>query len=96
MTISEVLEYMLIFIGFIFTCFGAVGMLRFCDFYTKLHASGINDTMGVLFITTSAILFYGFSINLIKLILILIISYITSTTNTYILSKSSFGNSHDK
>lgn len=36
----------LIGIGFVFMAGGAVGMLRFPDFYTRLHAAGVSDAVG--------------------------------------------------
>lgn len=36
----------LIGIGFVFMTGGALGMLRFPDFYTRLHAAGVSDAVG--------------------------------------------------
>jgi len=32
--------------GALVTVIGAVGVLRFPDFYTRIHASGVTDTLG--------------------------------------------------
>ena len=32
--------------GSIFVLIGAFGLIRFPDFYTRLHAAGITDTLG--------------------------------------------------
>ena len=36
--------------GIFFLAAGAVGLIRFPDFYTRMHASGKCDTLGVLLV----------------------------------------------
>lgn len=43
-----VLTCVLLGAGCFFSLTAAVGMLRFPDFYSRTHASGINDTLSVL------------------------------------------------
>ncbi len=42
----DVLTWMLLATGAVFSIIGAAGILRFPDFYTRTHAAGITDTMG--------------------------------------------------
>lgn len=45
----QALEYVSLFClltGGIFCVIGGIGLNRFPDFYTRLHASGVTDTMG--------------------------------------------------
>ena len=44
----EAVILILIALGLIFFFGGAVGLLRFPDFYTRLHAAGKLDTLGTL------------------------------------------------
>jgi len=39
-------SYAAIIVGVGFVLIGAVGVLRLPDFYTRLHAAGMTDTMG--------------------------------------------------
>lgn len=45
-----VLAGAVIVLGLVFMLGGAIGQLRFPDFYTRLHASGAADTVGVVIV----------------------------------------------
>jgi hypothetical protein len=45
-TVLDVLSWILLLGGAIFLLVGAIGALRFPDFYTRLHAVSVCDTMG--------------------------------------------------
>ena len=51
--------YIFLAIGVIFNCLGSVGLLRFPDVYTRLHASTKATTFGSIF-TSLAVIVYGF------------------------------------
>jgi multicomponent Na+:H+ antiporter subunit G len=79
----------LILFGFLFFTGGAVGILRFPDFYSRLHPAGKLDTMGVL-LSASALALYNlhpFSLaNLLtsfKIVLIVIFVFLASPTATH-------------
>ncbi|WP_345337462.1 monovalent cation/H(+) antiporter subunit G [Ferrimonas pelagia] len=68
---------------------GALGMLRFPDFYTRMHAAGITDTMG------SGLLLIGLILQpeshwlvIAKLCFILIFIPLTSPTAAHALAKA--------
>jgi len=68
---------------------GAVGIIRFPDFYTRLHPAGKLDSMG-LFLSMTAMALYtlhDFSITSIltslKILLIVVFVFITSPTATH-------------
>lgn len=44
----DILVWVLLIAGGFFSLTAAVGVLRFPDFYTRLHPAGKNDTLGVL------------------------------------------------
>ena len=56
--VSEVLSWIFIAAGSIFVLIGGLGLLRLPDFYTRIHAAGITDTMGawLILIGTSGML----------------------------------------
>ena len=51
--------YIFLGIGVIFNCLGSIGLLRFPDVYTRLHASTKATTFGSIF-TSLAVIVYGF------------------------------------
>jgi multicomponent Na+:H+ antiporter subunit G len=79
----------LLFLGLFFFFAGSVGILRFPDFYSRLHPAGKIDSMGLL-LTMSAMALYtvgqwnlGAFLTAIKIMLIVVFIYITSPTATH-------------
>ncbi len=67
---------------------GAVGLFRFPDFFTRLHAASVTDTLCVGLILLGLMLQSGWGLTLIKLILILITLSFTSPTAAHSLAKA--------
>ena len=44
--VVNVLSWILLVSGAVFSVIGGIGILRFPDFYSRVHAAGITDTMG--------------------------------------------------
>ena len=82
------ITFLLIF-GLVFFFGGSVGILRFPDFYTRLHPAGKLDTAGQLLMMSAIALYVLQEFNLhnfltaTKIVLIVIFVYITSPTATH-------------
>ena len=59
---------------------GALGLLRFPDFFTRLHASSVTDTLCAALIVFGLMLQAGFGMMSLKLFMILLILAYTSPT----------------
>ncbi|MFG0319625.1 MAG: cation:proton antiporter, partial [Planctomycetota bacterium JB042] len=44
--VADVLGWVCLAAGGFFCVVGGVGLLRFPDFYTRVHAAGVTDTFG--------------------------------------------------
>jgi multicomponent Na+:H+ antiporter subunit G len=84
----ELAAYLLIFAGAVFCLIGAIGILRFPDVYSRMHAAGITDTAGAFSILLGLMLLAGFTISLAKLIFILAFLWVASPTATHALAKA--------
>lgn len=69
--------------GVFFVIAGAVGVLRLPDFYTRMHAAGMTDTLGAEMILMALIVQAGFSQDSLKLVLIAFLLFLTSPTATH-------------
>ena len=67
---------------------GAIGMIRFPEFFTRLHAAGVIDTLGCMLTILGLLLQSGFSLVTIKLLLIVIFILFTSPAATHALAKA--------
>jgi len=78
---------LLLVCGLIFFVGGTMGILRFPDFYSRLHAAGKLDTFGLVTTIGALALYVGISqgslLTALKLGLILVFVFITSPTATH-------------
>ena len=69
--------------GVFFVLAGAIGVLRLPDFYTRMHAAGMTDTMGAEMILLGLMVQAGFSQTSLKLAIIGFLLFLTSPTATH-------------
>ena len=74
--------------GSIFVLIGAFGLIRLPDFYTRLHAAGITDTLGAELILLGLMFQAGLSLETVKLILISLFIFFTSPTATHAVANA--------
>ena len=79
----HVLSAGLLLTGAGFAVIGGIGLVRFPDLYTRLHAGGIADTIAPLLIVAGLILQSGISLLTIKLLLILLFLLFTTPTASH-------------
>ena len=69
---------------------GTLGVLRLPDFYTRLHAAGVTDTLGAELILLALIVQSGFSQMSLKLLLVGFFLLITSPTATHAVAHAAY------
>ena len=67
---------------------GAIGLLRFPDFFARTHATSMTDTAGAGFILLGLMLIAGASLITLKLAVILIFLLLTSPTASHALAQA--------
>jgi multicomponent Na+:H+ antiporter subunit G len=86
----EVLGWVLILSGSVFVIIGGVGLLRLPDFYTRIHAAGITDTLGSWLILLGLMLHEGFTLGTAKLLMLLFFMLATSPLASHALAKAAY------
>jgi len=71
---------------------GGVGILRFPDFYTRMHAVGVTDTLAAAMILIGLMLQNPEGLVLLKLLLILLMTIFISPVASHALAKAAFKN----
>ena len=71
---------------------GAIGLLRFPDFYTRMHAAGKSDTLGSLLVLTGLAFYEGIDLTAVKILLIALFIFVTSPTATHAMARAAFKN----
>ncbi|SHE56270.1 multisubunit sodium/proton antiporter, MrpG subunit (TC 2.A.63.1) [Microbulbifer donghaiensis] len=75
-------------LGCFFMLSGAVGLLRFPDFYTRMHAAGVTDTLATFLILGGLMLLAGWSLALFKLGMILLFLFFTGPVASHALARA--------
>lgn len=76
--------------GGVFCVIGALGLLRMPDFYTRMHAASVTDTLGAGLILAGLMLQAGLTLVTVKLFMILLLLLFTSPTATHALARAAF------
>lgn len=79
----DVFSGSMLLVGAVFAVIGGIGLVRFPDLYTRLHAGGITDTLAPLLIVGGLILQSGFTLLTLKLLLILLFLLFTTPTASH-------------
>ncbi|MEM0351061.1 MAG: monovalent cation/H(+) antiporter subunit G [Archaeoglobaceae archaeon] len=86
----NLISVILIFTGATFMFLGALGLLKFPDFYTRMHAIGKCDTMGQFLIIVGCAVYEGLSFISIKLVLIAFFYLLSMPAATHAIVKAAF------
>lgn len=89
--ILEIAAWVLLGIGSVFAVIGGIGLLRLPDFYTRMHAAGVTDTVGAGAILIGLMLISGANLITVKLIFILLFIFFTSPTSSHSVAKAAMG-----
>ena len=86
--VVDVVSAALMLAGSVFIVIGGVGLVRFPDFFTRLHATGVGETLGTWLVLLALLLQSGWSMVSVKLVMIFLLLAITGPTATHALAKS--------
>lgn len=77
-------------IGCFLLLVASIGVIRFPDFFSRMHAAGKADTMGQSSIIIGLIIYSGFNQVSLKLVIIMIMILIINSTATHYLAKAAY------
>ncbi len=88
MSVFDVVSWLALLGGIFFMVVGGIGTLRLPDFYTRLHAAGMTDTLGAGLILVGLMFQGGLTQVTAKLILTLLLLWCTSPVSTHALVRA--------
>ena len=88
--VAEILGWVFLVAGSVFVLIGGIGLIRLPDFYTRIHAAGITDTMGAWLILIGLIFASGWTLVTAKLFMLLFFLAATSPLASHALAKAAF------
>lgn len=88
--IREGLAVLFIASGVFFFLVSTIGLLRLPDVYTRLHATSKADTLGAGLSLLGVILYLGWSLTSLKLLVVIAFIWITSPTASHLIGKAAY------
>jgi multicomponent Na+:H+ antiporter subunit G len=88
--VAEVLSWTFLMAGSVFLLMGGLGLIRLPDFYTRIHAAGITDTMGAWLVLIGLMFSAGWTLISVKLLMLLFFLAVTSPLASHALAKAAF------
>ena len=90
MVLVQVLSWLCIVAGAAFTIVGGIGLLRLPDFYARVHAASITDTVGAWLILLGLMFQAGLTLITVKLAFVLVFLVLTSPLASHVLTKAAY------
>ena len=91
-SIASVISAICLLIGSFLCISGGIGILRFPDFYTRMHAVGVTDTLAAGLILIGLMFQLPELIVVIKLMMILVLTLFINPTASHALAKAAIIN----
>jgi len=84
--------------GLFFFLVGTIGIIRFPDVLSRIHAAAKCDTLGALLCLIGLIVFNGLNMVSLKILLVLIFIWVTNPTASHLIGKAEYNrvNLHNK
>ncbi len=86
--IMDIVSWIAILAGSAFMLIGAIGTLRFPDFWARVHAVSVTDSAGMLLLTLGMCIQGGFTLVTAKLVIIGVFLFITGPTATHAVANA--------
>jgi len=88
MSVLHLTSILFLLAGFFFFLAATVGLLRFPDFFCRLHATGKGDTLAVLLSLIGLSIYEGFSLTSLKIMFIAVFMFLAQPTSTHAISRA--------
>lgn len=89
--VADIGSWICLAAGGLFCVVGGLGLLRMPDFYTRVHAASVTDTLGAGLVLLGLILQAGWTLVALKLVVIALLIFFTSPAATHALAKAALG-----
>jgi multicomponent Na+:H+ antiporter subunit G len=81
--VADILSWLFILAGSAGIIISTLGLVRLPDFYTRVHAGGVTDTMGAVLLIIGMAIHSGFTLVTVKLVIIALFLLFTGPTATH-------------
>jgi multicomponent Na+:H+ antiporter subunit G len=91
----EILSGFCLLVGGFLCITGGIGLLRLPDFFSRVHAAGLSETLAAPLLLAGLMLQMPWSLELLKVLFILILVLATNPTATHAMAKAALHGGHE-
>ena len=84
----DILSWVCLVAGGVFCIIGGIGLMRMPDFYTRVHAASVTETLGAGFTLLGLMVQAGLTLACAKLVMIGVLILFMSPTATHALTRA--------
>ena len=92
--IREAIAVILLIGSLFFFLASTIGMIRLPDFYTRLHASGNSETLGLMLACLGLVIHEGPTLTAVKIVIVFLLVFLANPIGTHILGKAALKSGH--
>ena len=90
MEIRSAISALLLLAGLFFMVVSVRGVIKFPDFFSRLHAIGLGQSLGMGFCCLGLFIYQGVNITGLKILMVLFVSMIAGPIGTHIVDRVAF------
>ena len=88
--IQNIVTVILVVAGAFFMFVGSFGIIRLPDFYSRSHAIGKSDTLGIMLVLAGLMVYEGMTPNSLKLALAIVFVMLANPTGSHAMARAAF------
>jgi multicomponent Na+:H+ antiporter subunit G len=85
---TEIITAILMFLGALFILVSAIGLNRFDDLYSRMHATTKATSFGILLMVLAEAIFFNTGLVWLKAVLVILFIYITAPLASHSIAQS--------
>jgi multicomponent Na+:H+ antiporter subunit G len=85
---QNIITIILLSTGTLFLMISSIGLIRFPDFYTRAHAVGKSDTLGLMLTLAGLAVYNGWELSTVKIVIIILFVMIANPTATHAITRA--------
>jgi multicomponent Na+:H+ antiporter subunit G len=90
MSVWNIIASVFLFVGAFFVIVASIGVVRFPDFFTRIHAAGKCDTLGLGLVLLGLAVYEPAVLNTAKLLLIAVFIALANPTATHAIARAAY------
>lgn len=88
--LSEILTELFLILGMFFCLASIIGMVRMPDYYCRCHSIGNTETLGLMFPFIGLMIYCGWSLMSLKLLLLFAILFFNNPIGSHTLGRAAY------